>query len=115
MVAQPQNEPPGTLMWTVSAASFTVEDSTQTYATDGGSGSRYATGPAADTLTVLTTSLILPDGAVINRVVFEVYDNDADQDVEAQLMACGLNGSQPGGCIISWDMQTTGTPLWQWL
>ena len=38
-----------------------------------------------------------------------------NQDVEAQLMWCGLNFGPGGTCAVSWDMQTTGTPGWQWL
>ena len=59
------NEPPGTYIWQVPAASFTVEDSTQAYSTDDQSGSRYATGPVADAVTVLTTGVNLPNGAVL--------------------------------------------------
>lgn len=109
-------EPPGTYIWQAPAASFTVESSTQTYGTDDQSGSRYATGPA-DALTVLTTGLNVPNGAVIDRVTFEVYDLDDTQDIEAQLLFCGdtLQGQPGGTCTIAWDQQTTGMTGWQWL
>jgi hypothetical protein len=110
--AQPAT--PGSYALTIPAASFTVESSSQTYDVDFTTLARFPTGAVPEAITVLTTGLTLPSGAIFDQISFEVYDNDPAADVEAQYFSC--LGPQAGGiCLIPGILETNGQPGWQWL
>ncbi len=114
-IAAAQPATPGSYVLTIPATSFTVESSSQTYDVDFTTFSRYATGAVPEAITVLTTGLTLPSGAVLDQISFEVYDNDATKDVAAQYMSC-LGGPDPGAaCLFPGIIETNGQPGWQWL
>ena len=97
-----------TMIMSIAAASFTPENSLETYDTDVLSQARFATGAAISFPAVLVGSFSLPNGAVLDELTFDVYDNDPSYNVEVHIHNC-LSG---GPCLLPDILQTTGQPGW---
>ncbi len=101
---------PGTLVSAIAAANFTPEGSRAAYGWDAASEARYSmSGPELDSTTRLATSLILPSGALLDKIVVEVYDDDPGVDVSAELVSCSSPNSS---CTPVVAQVTTGQPGW---
>ncbi len=94
----------------IGATSFVPEDTSGLFSLDFSTAGKYCTGGSCR----LDLSLLLPTGASLDQVQFEVYDNNAGADVGAELFVC--NGVPAGtGCINYAAANTSGQPGWVYL
>jgi len=102
----------GSVAVQVPVGSFTPLTSAMTYDVDFLSNARLATGPnPGSSLTTLVSGVTIPNGAVLDRIDFEVYDNDPDHRIMAELFTCPALGPCNLPFIVSTDVQPGWTNL----
>ena len=93
----------------IPVGSFTPASSDETYGVDALSNARYATGPSPGiSLTALVSGVTIPNGAVLDRIDFEVYDNDPDHRILAELFTCPALAP----CNLPVEVSTDVQPGW---
>ena len=106
----PDSFGPGQAILSIESKSFTPMDSSTTWTWDGTTGARIRTGGGAG-YPWFDASVNLPSGAHVIGLAFEVYDNDASNDVTAWF---ATEPGAPAGTpwVFSTGASTTGQPGW---
>jgi hypothetical protein len=107
----PSSFGPGTAILSIESSAFTPVDSTTTWTWDMGSGARYRVGGAYPWF---DASVHVPSGAKVIGVVFEVFDNDAANNV---LGFFGTEAGAPPGTpwAFTAGSATAGQPGWTYI
>ncbi len=102
----------GSVVVQIPIGSFTPLTSDMTYDVDFLSNARFATGPDPGiSLTTLVSGVTIPNGAVLDQIDFEVYDNDPGHRIMAELFTCPAFGPCNLPFIVSTDVQPGWTNL----
>ncbi len=109
--AAPSSFGPGTSVLSIDSSAFSPVDSTTTWTWDGFYLARIRNG---GTYPWFDAPVLLPSGAHVVQVSFEVYDGDADNDIYGFF---GVNSGQPAGgpTIFTPGSVTSGSPGWTYI